>query len=70
MRKYGTYCQYCQLGFCSEIEVPQLGLAWLGTFIAQLELENSGSGSSLLIILLNARTHNTSKEQNKPLIHL
>ena len=47
MRKYGTYCQYCQLGFSLEIEVPQLGLAWLGTFIALLELENSGSGSSL-----------------------
>ena len=27
MRKYGTYCQYCQLGFSSKIEVPQLGLA-------------------------------------------
>ena len=27
MRKYGTYCQYCQLGFSLEIEVPQLGLA-------------------------------------------
>ena len=39
MRKYGTYCQ---LGFSSEIEVARLG-----TFIARLELENSGSGSSL-----------------------
>ena len=33
MRKYGTYCQ---LGFSSEIEVAQLGLARLGTFIARL----------------------------------
>ena len=28
MRKYGTYCQ---LRFSSEIEVAQLGLAWLGS---------------------------------------
>ena len=45
MRKYGTYCQ---LGFSSGIEVAQLSSAWLGTFIARLELENSGLGSSLL----------------------
>jgi hypothetical protein len=38
---------YCQLGFSSKIEVPKLGLARLGTFIAQL-------GSSLKI---PARTH-------------
>jgi hypothetical protein len=30
------YCQYCQLGFSLKIEVPQLGLAWLRTFIARL----------------------------------
>ena len=43
MRKYGTYCQYCQLGFSSKIKVPQLGsepsqlgLARAGKF--QLEL--------------------------------
>ena len=40
MRKYGTYCQ---LGFSSEIEVARLGI-----FIARLELDNTGSGSSLL----------------------
>ena len=36
MRKYDTYCQYCQLGFSSEIEVPQLGSAWLRFFTARL----------------------------------
>jgi hypothetical protein len=36
MRKYGKYCQYCQLSFSSEIEVPQLGSAQLGTLIARL----------------------------------
>ena len=30
-----TYCQYCQLGFSSKIEVPQLGSTRLGTFTAQ-----------------------------------
>ena len=44
MRKYGTYCQ---LGFSSEIEVDQLGSAQNLHSSAQLELENSGSGSSL-----------------------
>ena len=29
-------CRYCQLGFSSKIKVLQLGLAWLGTFMAQL----------------------------------
>ena len=43
------YCQYCQLGFSSKIEVLQLGLAWLRTFIARLELENSSSNSSLRV---------------------
>ena len=37
---YNVQCTYNQLGFSSEIEVPQLGSA-------RLELENSGSGSSL-----------------------
>ena len=41
------YCQYCQLGFSSKM--LQLGLAWLGTFIARLELENSSSNSSLRV---------------------
>jgi hypothetical protein len=26
----------CQLGFSSKIELPQLGLAWLGNFSARL----------------------------------
>ena len=46
MRKYGTYCQYCQLSFSSEIEVL-LGQARNLHSSAWLELENSGSGSSL-----------------------
>ena len=47
-----TYiCQKGQLGFSSKIKVPQLGSAWLGTFIAQLELENSGSGSSHYLLI-------------------
>ena len=29
---FHTYCQYCQLGFSSEIEVPRLGSAWAGKF--------------------------------------
>ena len=44
MRKQGSYCQ---LGFSSEIEVPQLSSAW-NFYTAQIELENSGMGSSLL----------------------
>ena len=40
--------QYCQLGFSSEIKVPQLGLAWNPHSSTRLELKNSGSGSSLL----------------------
>ena len=47
-----TYCQYCQLGFSSEIEVPQLGSARNLHSSARLELENSGSGSSLLISMI------------------
>ena len=31
-----AYCRYCQLGFSSKIEVPQLNSAQLGTFIARL----------------------------------
>ena len=42
-----TYCQYCQLGFNSKIEVPQLGSNRLGNFVARL-------GSSWKI---PARTH-------------
>ena len=38
MRKYGTYCQYCQLGFSSEIEVPQLGSEPFQLGKSQLEL--------------------------------
>ena len=38
-----TYCRNCQLGFSPKIKVPQLGLAWLGAFIARLEPENSNS---------------------------
>ena len=44
MRKYSTYCQ---LRFSSEIEVAQLGSARNLHSSAWLELENSGSGSSL-----------------------
>ena len=40
--------QYCQLGFSSEIEVPQLGSARNPHSSTRLELKNSGSGSSLL----------------------
>ena len=41
---------YCQLGFSSKIEVPQLGSTRLGTLhsSALLELEKSSSNSSLL----------------------
>ena len=46
MRKYGTYCQYCQVGFSSEIEVPQLGSARAGKFqiglITNKHLHQSG----------------------------
>ena len=42
---------FCQLGFSSEIEVPQLGSARLGTFTARLEPENSSSGSSLVGVI-------------------
>ena len=41
-----------QLGFSSEIKVPQLGLARNFPSSARLELENSSSGSSLLITWL------------------
>ena len=49
MRKYGTYCQYCQLDFSSEIEVPQLGSARNLHSSDSLKPENSSSNSSLLI---------------------
>ena len=45
-RKCGTYCQ---LGFSSEIEVAQLGSAPNLHSSAGVKLENSGSGSSLII---------------------
>ena len=38
---------YRQLGFNSEFEVPQLGSAWLGTFIARLGSSWKIPGSSL-----------------------
>ena len=43
------YQKKIQLGFSSEIEVPQLGSARNPHSSTRLELKNSGSGSSLLI---------------------
>ena len=39
---------YCQLGFSSKIEVPQLGSAWNLHSLSSLDIENSSSNSSLI----------------------
>ena len=44
-----------QLGFSSEVKVPQLGSAPNLPSLAQLEPENSSSGSSLLSRVSGAR---------------
>ena len=43
-----TYCRYCQLGFSSKIEVPQLSSARKLHSSAWLEPKNSSSNSSLV----------------------
>ena len=47
-----TYCQYCQLGFSSKIEVPQLGSARNFYNSGSLKPENSSSNSSLQYLRL------------------
>ena len=42
-----AYCPYCQLGFSSDIKVPQLGSARKFHSSGSLELENSSSNPSL-----------------------
>ena len=57
-----TCCQYCQLGFSSKIEVPQLGFAWNLHSSTWLKPENSSSKSSLLFLIFFLQVAQQCKE--------